>query len=65
MVEVPDILGKSASEAEATLKNKKLNIQLDSSNNSGVVVSQDPPSGTMVEEDSAVRVTIKSEIAGG
>ena len=64
MVEVPDLLGKSAQEAEATLKNKGLNMQQDGSN-SGVVVSQDPPVGSTVEKNSAVRVTIKSQISGG
>ena len=52
-VEVPHVIGKTAAEAEAILKQRGLNISL---SGQGVVVSQDPPSGTHVEQGTVIRV---------
>ena len=53
---VPDLKGKSLSSAKASLKAKNLNIQI---TGSGIVVSQDPPVGSSVEEGSVVKVTLQ------
>lgn len=52
-VEVPHVIGKTAAEAEAILKQRGLNISI---TGAGVVVSQDPPSGTHVEQGTVIRV---------
>lgn len=53
---VPDLKGKSLTQATAALKAKNLNIQ---ATGSGIVVSQDPAVGSSVEEGSIVRVTLQ------
>lgn len=53
---VPDLKGKSLTQATAALKAKNLNIQ---ATGSGIVVSQDPAVGSSVEEESIVRVTLQ------
>lgn len=53
---VPDLKGKSLTQATAALKAKNLNIQ---ATGSGIVVSQDPAVGLSVEEGSIVRVTLQ------
>lgn len=53
---VPDLKGKNLSSAKASLKAKNLNIQI---TGSGIVVSQDPPVGSSVEEGSVVKVTLQ------
>ena len=53
---LPDLKGKSLYQAKSALKNKNLNIQ---ATGSGIVVSQDPPSGTSVEEGTVVKVTLQ------
>lgn len=52
-VEVPQVIGKTIAEAEAMLKQVGLNINV---SGSGKVVSQDPPSGTHVEQGTIIRV---------
>lgn len=52
-VEVPHIIGKTAAEAESMLKQKGLNISV---SGNGLIVSQDPPSGTHVEQGTVIRV---------
>lgn len=52
-VEVPHVIGKTAAEAEAMLKQRDLNISV---SGEGLVVSQDPPSGTHVEQGTVIRV---------
>ncbi len=53
---VPDLKGKSLTQATAALKASNLNIQ---ATGSGIVVSQDPAVGSSVEEGSIVRVTLQ------
>ena len=53
---VPDLKGKSLTQATAALKAKNLNIQ---ATGSGIVVSQDPAVSSSVEEGSIVRVTLQ------
>ena len=53
---VPDLKGKSLTQATAALKARNLNIQ---ATGSGIVVSQDPAVGSSVEEGSIVRVTLQ------
>lgn len=53
---VPDLKGKSLTQATAILKANNLNIQ---ATGSGIVVSQDPAVGSSVEEGSIVRVTLQ------
>ena len=52
-VEVPHVVGSTAAEAEAMLKLRGLNISV---SGEGVVVNQDPPSGTHVEQGTVIRV---------
>lgn len=52
-VEVPHVVGSTAAEAEAMLKQRGLNISV---SGEGVVVNQDPPSGTHVEQGTVIRV---------
>ncbi len=54
---VPDLTGKSASQATIALKNANLNISIEGS---GTVVSQDPPKDSKVDEGTVVKVTLKS-----
>ena len=56
---VPNLKGKSLSEAKATLKNKNLNIKY---SGEGKVTSQDITAGTSVEEGTVVNVVLKEEI---
>jgi stage V sporulation protein D (sporulation-specific penicillin-binding protein) len=53
---VPDLKGKTLSEARAALKARNLNIQ---AIGTGTVVSQDVSSGTAVEEGSVIKVTLQ------
>ena len=53
---VPDLTGKSASQATSELKNLNLNISI---TGSGVVISQDPAKGSKVDEGTVIKVTLK------
>lgn len=55
---VPDLNGLTASQAADSLKAKNLNISIEGS---GLVVSQDPPNGTSVEQGSIVKITLQNE----
>lgn len=55
-VTVPDLKGKSLSQATSSLKARNLNIQ---ATGSGIVVSQDPAVGSSVEEGSVIKVTLQ------
>ena len=57
---VPDLKGKTLSEAKIALKAKNLNIQ---STGSGTVVSQDTSAGTSVEEGTIIKVTLQQVTA--
>lgn len=52
-VEVPHVIGATAAEAENMLKQRGLNISV---SGQGVVVRQDPPSGTHVEQGTVIRL---------
>lgn len=52
---VPNLVGKSLSQAKNLLKEKNLNISI---TGSGTVISQDPIEGTSVEEGTIVKVTL-------
>lgn len=56
---VPNLKGKTVSEAKAALKEKNLNIKI---NGSGIVVSQDIAAKTSVEEGTVIGVTLQKEI---
>ena len=56
-VQVPDLIGKTATEAEAILKESGLNLK---TTGSGYVANQDPPAGTQVEKGTIVRVELKA-----
>lgn len=59
MVEVPDVIGKTAIEANQILTNRSLNLEIvgqDEEGASTVVVTQDPPAGTEVEIGSIVTI---------
>ena len=53
---IPNLKGKNLNSAISSLKSKKLNIQ---AVGSGIVVSQDPPVGSTVEEGSVIKVTLQ------
>ena len=53
---VPDLTGKSASQATSELKNLNLNISIAGS---GVIISQDPAKGSKVDEGTVIKVTLK------
>lgn len=53
---VPDLTGKSRYQATSELKNANLNINVDGS---GIVVSQDPPKGSIVDAGTVVKVTLR------
>ena len=53
---VPDLKGKSLTQATSALKNRNLNIQ---ATGSGTVVSQDLAVDSSVEEGTIVRVTLQ------
>ena len=53
---VPDLTGKSKYQATSELKNSNLNIETDGS---GIVVSQDPPKGSIVDAGTVVKVTLR------
>ena len=55
-VTVPDLKGKSLSNATSSLKAKNLNIQ---ATGSGIVVSQEPAVGSSIEEGSVIKVTLQ------
>ncbi len=55
-VTVPDVKGMSASQAEATLKQNNLNINIDGTK--GKVISQEPTYGTIVDEGTIINVNI-------
>lgn len=57
--EVPDLKGKSVSQARNMLKARNLNIRV---SGSGTILSQDPMAGTLVEEGTVVNVTLQQEI---
>ena len=59
---VPDLKGVSLAQAKIMLKAKNLNI---SSKGSGIVISQDPTSGTKVDEGTVINVTLQEEITEG
>lgn len=53
---VPDLKGKTLSEAKSALKSKNLNIQY---SGSGTVVSQEISAGTSVEEGTVIKVALQ------
>ena len=53
---VPDLTGKSKYQSTMELKNANLNIETDGS---GIVVSQDPPKGSIVDAGTVVKVTFR------
>mgnify|MGYP001164423499 FL=1 len=57
---VPDLKGMTLSQAKNALASKTLNIQY---TGNGKVISQDPTSGTSVEEGSVVKVTLQEDIS--
>ena len=59
---VPDLKGVSLAQAKIMLNAKNLNI---SSKGSGIVISQDPASGTKVDEGTVINVTLQDEITQG
>lgn len=58
--QVPNIKGKSVSEARKILRANNLNIEVDGE--SGVVVTQDPTYDTTVDQGSVINVVIKQEL---
>lgn len=58
-VTVPDLKMKTISQAKQLLKEKNLNIDIKGS--SGVILTQDPISGTSVEEGSIITVTLQEQ----
>lgn len=62
MKQVPDLKGKTAEQAENSLKSLNLNISVQGS---GIVLSQDILAGTEVEEGTVISVTLKDEMVGG
>ena len=61
-ITVPSFKNMSASEAISTAKTNKLNVSLDGS---GIVVSQDTASGTLVEPGTIITLTLNPELTGG
>ncbi len=60
-VAVPNVVGRSLSDAQATLRDAKLRSNVVRQANDapeGTVLSQDPPAATTVEETSVVRLTV-------
>lgn len=57
--EVPNLKGKSVSQANNMLKARNLNIHV---SGTGTILSQDPMAGTLVEEGTVINVTLKQEI---
>ena len=57
--EVPNLKGKTLSQAISLLKAKNLNVH---SIGSGVVLTQDPMAGTSVEEGTVINITLHTEI---
>lgn len=55
---VPDLSNLTASQAADSLKAKNLNISIEGS---GLVVSQDPPNGSSIEQGSVVKVILNTE----
>ena len=53
--QVPDLIGKNLSQVKTLLKEKNLNLSF---SGSGIVVTQDPISGTSVEEGTIIKVTL-------
>ncbi len=53
---VPDLTGKSKYQSTTELKNANLNIDIDGT---GIVVSQDPPKGSIVDAGTVVKVTLR------
>ncbi len=58
-VTVPDLKGMSVSQAINSLKSKNLNISIEGS---GVVLSQDPPKDSSVEEGTVINVTLRQDL---
>jgi len=61
-ITVPSFKNMSASEAISTAKSNKSNVSLDGS---GIVVSQDTASGTLVEPGTIITLTLNPELTGG
>ena len=61
-VTVPSFKNMSASEAISNAKANNLNVSLDGS---GIVVSQDTASGTLVEPGTIIILTLNPELTGG
>ncbi len=59
-VTVPDLIAKTPSEAQEILKQNGLNMK---TSGAGVVASQDPPSGTEVEQGTIIRLELKNAAA--
>lgn len=53
--QVPDLIGKNLSQVKTLLKEKNLNLSV---SGSGIVVTQDPISGTSVEEGTVIKVRL-------
>lgn len=57
-VTVPDLVGRSLSEAEATAESVGLTLEVTATDGSARVVAQDPSAGTVVTKGSGVEVTV-------
>ena len=62
MKQVPDLEGKTASQAKNSIQSLNLNIATEGS---GVVISQDILAGESVEEGTVITVTLKEKMVGG
>ena len=56
---VPDLKGKTASQATSALKEKNLNIEIEGS---GTVTSQDYAKDEQVQEGTIIKVTLKQTL---
>lgn len=63
-VTIPDIKGMTVAQAESALKANNLNIKIDDGT-TGVVISQEPTYGSIVEEGTIVSVVISEELKDG
>ncbi len=61
-ITVPNFKNMSASEAISTAKTNNLNVSLDGS---GIVISQDTSSDSLVEPGTIITLTLKPELTGG
>ena len=61
-ITVPDLTGKSLAEATEILRQKNLNITFDGA---GVVITQDYPKDSSVEEGTVIKVTLRQTLING